>query len=88
MATRRNDSLGYKKGARGIDGNDGEGFQEKNVDWKAVNGMYGRNWSHNGLSGGKNDITSGDPGKGSGSTSSRALLDSAVGGQRRQGKFK
>lgn len=90
MATKRNDTKGYERGARGIDGKDGEGFDRANVDWSAIEGMFGRNYGHNKLSGGLSDITApnmanndkGGRGKSSGAT----LFKSAVGGQRRAGK--
>ena len=81
------DKFGYKKGARGIDGNDGEGWENMNRSKAAEDAMYGRQWGE----GGKGDIT-GESGMGHGGK--RAQLDltsrakSAVGGERRLGKRK
>ncbi len=44
MATKRNDDKGYERGARGIDGKKGEGWQEKNTDKSALKEMYGENY--------------------------------------------
>ena len=44
MATKRNDSKGYERGARGIDGTKGEGWQNDHQDKAACAAMYGRNW--------------------------------------------
>ena len=79
------DKLGYKKGARGIDGNDGEGFENAGRSKSAESAMYGRCWGESG----KGDIT-GESGMGHGG--SRAELNlagrakSAVGGKRKLGK--
>ena len=79
------DKFGYKKGARGIDSNDGEGWENMNRSKAAEDAMYGRQWGE----GGKGDIT-GESGMGHGG--SRAELNlagrakSAVGGKRKLGK--
>ena len=79
MSTKRNDSKGYERGARGIDGKDGEGWQEQNVDKSACAGMYGRSWWGQD---GKGDFTApnmanNDKGRGSGGKGTDALLKSA-----------
>ena len=76
------------KGARGIDGTDGCGFENQNVDRGALKAMYGRMWDFSG-SAGKADIT-GESGMGH--AGKRAELNlagrakSAVGGKRKLGK--
>jgi hypothetical protein len=75
------DKFGYKKGARGIDGNDGEGWENMNRSKAAESAMYGRCWGD----GGKGDIT-GESGMGThgGGADMRGgkLAKSAVGGKR------
>ncbi len=44
MATKRNDSKGYERGARGIDGTKGEGWDQDHRDKSAEAAMYGRCW--------------------------------------------
>ena len=84
------DKFGYKKGARGIDGQDGQGFETQNVDRGACKAMYGRCWDF-GTGADKGDIT-GETGMGH--AGKRAQLDltsrakSAVGGERKLGKRK
>ena len=79
------DKLGYKKGARGIDGNDGEGYENAGRSKSAESAMYGRCWGESG----KGDIT-GEAGMGH--SGKRAELNlagrakSAVGGKRKLGK--
>ena len=55
----KGDSKGYMRGAKGIDGTKDCGFETKNIDNRAIDGMYGRNWHMNRGSdnGGKEDIT-------------------------------
>lgn len=55
MATKRNDSKGYERGARGIDGTKGEGWDQDHRDKGAEAAMYGRSWWGQD---GKADITS------------------------------
>ena len=55
MATKRNDSQGYERGARGIDTTKGEGWHNDHRDKAAEAAMYGECWW--GVSG-KSDITS------------------------------
>ena len=78
------DKFGYKKGARGIDGNDGEGWENMNRSKAAESAMYGRMWGE----GGKGDIT-GEKGMGSdlggASIGGGKLARSAVGGKRKIG---
>jgi hypothetical protein len=40
-----NDSKGYEKGAKGIDGKEGEKYTEEGRSIKAERAMYGRSWS-------------------------------------------
>ena len=49
----RNDSKGYQKGAKGIDGKEGENYTEKDRSKSAEQAMYGRSWGD----GGTKDIT-------------------------------
>jgi hypothetical protein len=46
MATRRNDDLGFMKGARGIDGNDGSKFTV--ADQSDMDAQFGRSYAHTG----------------------------------------
>jgi hypothetical protein len=46
MTTRRNDSLGWRSGARGIDQSRGERFTI--ADNNDMEQIFGRGWSHNG----------------------------------------
>ena len=55
MATKRNDTKGYERGARGIDTTKGCGWQEDHVDKGAQAAIYGRSWWGQD---GKGDITS------------------------------
>ena len=77
------DKFGYKKGARGIDGQDGQGFENMGRSKSAEDAMYGRCWGE----GGKGDITGesgmGHPGSGGGI--GKSALRSAVGGKRKIG---
>ncbi len=41
---KRNDEKGYERGAKGIDKRKGEGFQQQNIDKKAMKKMYGENY--------------------------------------------
>ena len=84
------DKYGYRKGAKGIDGNDGEGYDTKHLDKGAVEAMYGRaHWNAGGLG----DIT-GEKGMGGNVASPDFSKDgekrarSAVGGERKTGKAK
>ena len=75
MATKRNDSKGYERGARGIDTDKGCGWQEAHLDKGAITAMYGRNWW--GVDG-KGDFTSPSV-KGSGGHSVEQLQKGAKG---------
>ena len=44
MAEKRNDDKGYERGAKGIDGKDGEGFDKAGLDKKAIEKQFGRGW--------------------------------------------
>ena len=76
MATKRNDTKGYERGARGIDTDKGCGWDQDHRDKSAEAAMYGRNWW--GV-GGQGDITS--PGKitGFGGHSVEQLIKGAKG---------
>lgn len=76
MATKRNDSKGYERGARGIDGTKGEGWQNDHVDQGAIKAMYGRNWL--GVDG-FGDITSPSNVSGSGGHPTSKLIQGAKG---------
>ncbi len=75
MATKRNDSKGYERGAVGIDGTKGEGWHNDHRDKSAEAAMYGEGWwGQSGLA----DITS--PGvKPTGGHSADQLLRGAKG---------
>ena len=44
MATKRNDTKGYERGARGIDTDKGCGWQDAHRDKAAEKAMYGECW--------------------------------------------
>ena len=78
------DKNGYVRGARGIDGTDGCGWENMNRSKAAENAMYGRQWGE----GGKGDIT-GESGMGThgggADIKGGKLAKSAVGGKRKIG---
>lgn len=84
MSTKRNDSMGYKRGARGIDGSDHEGFETRHIDKSAMDAMYGRQWSMD-TGHGKGDITSPGNVRGPKGASAKQLSKNAVGGSRKIG---
>ena len=81
------DKYGYKKGARGIDGNHGEDFKDKHVDRGAHRAMYGAAAN---LGGASADITgeSGMGSRGGAHKSIEQMAKSAVKGERKLGKAK
>ena len=76
MATARNDSKGYERGARGIDGTKGEGWHNDHRNKPAEAAMFGEGWW--GVSG-KSDITSPGSVNGQGGHSTDKLIRGANG---------
>ncbi len=44
LMEKRNDEKGYERGAKGIDGKDGEGFHNAGRDRSAEEKQFGENW--------------------------------------------
>ena len=47
------DNKGYERGAKGIDGKEGENYAKAGIDRAAQEKMYGRNWQGNSAWNGK-----------------------------------